>query len=253
MFGLRKNPGKKPVVLVVDDDPMFDGLVVDHLTQDNEYHVLSARSGEQAFRILDQSNVDVLITDIKMPNKDGFELVTRVRDEFPNISVVVVTGFGKPKGVFSDEQQGGIHFLEKPVNFSRLKKILRKAVFDAVPVPHPPTTPRDAADASMLAGQAAQFPILDMVQICCIAERTGCATLRRGDKQGRIWLDRGEIIHATAGDLTGPDAFYELARWDDADFSFSTAEQAPRQTIQCNWESVVYEGIQRRSQHTLAV
>ena len=72
MLSLRPNDTYKPRVLVVDDDPLFDGLVVDHLNEADECRVLSARSGEQALKVLDQTSVDVLITDIKMPNKDGF-------------------------------------------------------------------------------------------------------------------------------------------------------------------------------------
>lgn len=247
MLGLGQKNSYKPHVLVVDDDPLFDGLVVDHLTETGEYQVHSARSGEQALKILEQEDIEILITDIKMPNKDGFELVTEVRRDFPTMSVIVVSGFGKPKLFDREEDSAGILFLQKPINFARLKKALRKAVYDAVPVPDHPTTSGEKTDARMLAGQAAQFPILDMIQICCIAERTGNVKLRRGGLMSHIYLDQGEIVHAELGHLTGSEAFYELATWDDADFSFENAVRPPKKTILKAWESLVYEGIQRRA------
>jgi CheY-like chemotaxis protein len=236
---------------VVDDDPLFDGLLVDHLTEDGEYHVLSARNGEQALRVLEQHDVDVLITDIKMPHKDGFELVNEMRTEHPTISVIVVSGFGRPRWVDA-ESAGGIQFLEKPVNFARLKKALRKAVYDAVPVPRDPLMPGDCTDARMLDGQAAQFPVLDMIQICCIAERTGCFTLHHAGMSGQAYLERGEIVHAEVGALSGPAAFYEIAAWDHANFRFDTEVRPPRRTIFKAWENLVYEGIQRRSANAAA-
>jgi len=247
MLGIRQKEEYKPRVLVVDDDPLFDGLVVDHLNEDDEYYVLSARSGEQALKVLEQTDVDVLVTDIKMPNKDGFELVTQIRNDHPNMSVIVISGYGRPKWLNRDDESGGIQFVEKPVNFTRLKKLLRKAVYDAVPVPANPTTPQEETDARMLAGQPAQFPILDMIQICCIAERTGCVTLRRNGSECHIHLDTGEIVHAESGATTGAEAFYELATWDDADFSFENTVEPPCKTIKKSWESLVYEGIQRRT------
>lgn len=247
MLGLTRIKTQRPRVLVVDDDPLFDGLVVDHLSENNEYQVHSARSGEQALRILEQSDIDVLITDIKMPNKDGFELVTQVRRDHPTMSVIVVTAFGKPRLFDREDDTVGIVFLEKPVNFSRLKKALRKAVYDSVPVPESPASNEEKVDASMLAGQVAQFPVLDMIQICCIAERTGCITLQRGALTSRIYIESGEIVHAECGPLTGSEAFLELATWDDADFSFQNAVPPPKRSILKAWESLVYECIQRRS------
>ena len=247
MLNFRRQLDSKPRVLVVDDDPMFDGLVVDHLAEDNEYTVLSARSGEQALKILDQTDIDVLITDIKMPHTDGFELISRVRADLPNASVIVISGFGRPRWLDREDQAAGIQFLEKPVNFIRLKKLLRKAVYDAVPIPHDPQTSEEQMDARMLAGQAAQFPVLDMIQICCIAERTGCVTLRRDGRNGLIYLEQGEIVHAGVDALSGAEAFYELATWDDSDFTFENAIETPHKSISEAWESVVYEGIQRRA------
>jgi CheY-like chemotaxis protein len=247
MLGFHHTEKQKPRILVVDDDPMFDGLVVDHLTEDGEYVVFSSRSGDQALKILEQTNVDVLITDIKMPNTDGFELVNHVRTEYPNLSVVVISGYGRPRWLDRGDDSDGIQFLEKPINFSRLKKVVRKAVYNAVPVPRDPHTTEERMDDSMLSGQAAQFPLLDMIQICCIAERTGCVTLRRGGSESRIFLDQGEIVHAEAGGLHGAEAFYELASWDDADFVFENTVPAPEKTIFKAWESLVYEGIQRRA------
>lgn len=247
MLGFLQNRKYKPRVLVVDDDPMFDGLVVDHLTEHGEYNVISARSGEQALKLLEQNDVDVLVTDIKMPNTDGFELVTRIRQDFPHMSVIVISGYGRPKWLERGEESGGIQFLEKPVNFNHLKKLLRKAVYEAVPVPREPSTPEEEVDARMHAGQAAQFPILDMIQICCIAERTGCVTLRRSNAEGQIYLDQGEIVHAECASGKGVEAFYELAKWSDADFSYENNVRPKTKSILKSWENLLYEGIRRLS------
>jgi CheY-like chemotaxis protein len=246
----HKHP--KPCVLVVDDDPIFDGLVVDHLTEDNEYDVLSARGGEQALKILKQTNIDVLITDIKMPSPDGFELITQVRRDCPLMSVIVISGFGRPRWLSQGDTKNGLQFMEKPINFLKLKKLLRKAVFDALPAPDNPSTVEEKMDQMMLEGHAAQFPVLDMIQICCIAERTGRVTLQRGGLDGHIYLDQGEIVHAQCHALSGACAFKELTTWEDGDFSFENTVCASNRTIFQSWESLVYDSIQQRAQRAAA-
>ncbi len=80
------------VVLVVDDEPALRLLVHEILTQ-NGYSVLTAENGKQALEILKHEAVDVLFSDVIMPEIDGYELADKVQQSYPNIKIQLASGY----------------------------------------------------------------------------------------------------------------------------------------------------------------
>ena len=81
------------MILVVDD---VDGVrrEMGYLLEDNGYTVIQAENGEQACRELLKNNFDLVITDILMPDMDGFELSAFIRARFPAIKIIAISGGG---------------------------------------------------------------------------------------------------------------------------------------------------------------
>ena len=91
-------------VLVAEDDPMVAALV-ERLLAEYGYEVVTARHGEEAMRIAHRSPVDLLVTDVRMPVMDGWELSRRLRERWPNLPVLFISGYdlelahgAKPRG-----------------------------------------------------------------------------------------------------------------------------------------------------------
>ena len=109
-------------ILLVDDDKTFLMALSEGLRLLNEnLTVLTAEDGEQAIEILDSSNVDLLLTDLKMPKKNGFDLL-KYRDSYAShMPVMVMTGYYCEE-VIKDLNSLGVHCTEKPMEFDKLSK-----------------------------------------------------------------------------------------------------------------------------------
>ncbi len=84
----------KGVVLLVDDEPAFLKSVSISLKKIYDYEVHTAESGNEALKVLQGSDIDILITDVRMPEMDGIELVKRALDFRPYLQCIIITGHG---------------------------------------------------------------------------------------------------------------------------------------------------------------
>ena len=82
-----------PKILVVDDDRVSVEAVVEVLEREG-YNLLAASGGREALRILAAEDIDVVITDEKMPDLSGIDLLKRIKDNYPYTQVIVLTGYG---------------------------------------------------------------------------------------------------------------------------------------------------------------
>jgi len=110
------------VVLVVDDDPQFLRLIQAMLGPQN-VRVLAAPLPSEALRICAEETVDVLISDISMPEMDGIKLAERVMKSHPRVSVLLVSGAVHEAPAV---RGGRVRFLRKPFFPSELIKLVRE-------------------------------------------------------------------------------------------------------------------------------
>ncbi len=112
-------------VLVVEDDKNLKKLMVTYLKRNN-YTVFEANNGVQALDIIDKQYIDLVISDIMMPEMDGFELLNELRISNYEIPIMLITA----KGDISDKKQGFIlgadDYMVKPVDMEEM--ILRVSV-----------------------------------------------------------------------------------------------------------------------------
>jgi CheY-like chemotaxis protein len=111
-------------ILVVDDDPRLLDLLIETLTTIG-YDAVGAADARQALKILTETKVNLIITDIKMPDMDGFELADIVRKEYPGLPVVFITGVFTSSVV---HQKNSETILTKPFRISRLEDMIKRAV-----------------------------------------------------------------------------------------------------------------------------
>ena len=113
------------VILVVDDEEgLREGL--SHLLEDEGYRVLCASTGEQAFEIVRQTHVDLVLTDMKMPGMNGIELLKKVRAIRQEIGVIILTGFGEIESYIEAMNFGAMEYVSKPFKVNELKFIVQK-------------------------------------------------------------------------------------------------------------------------------
>lgn len=115
--------GEQLRVLVVDDDHLMARTLCDILWAKG-YRAVAAHSGRQAIRALESDKCDCLLTDIRMPDLDGMQLVSAVKRIEPEPSVIVMTAYSSDNSVQQALTEGGLVVLDKPLDLDNLLDIL---------------------------------------------------------------------------------------------------------------------------------
>lgn len=114
-------------VLIVDDEP--NALkVLSALLRREGYDVFESLSVDGAVSILEGTNIDALITDLKMPGKDGQNLFEYVFETQPDLPVIFLTAYGSIDSAVDAITRGAFYYFIKPPDYSRLKGVLARAV-----------------------------------------------------------------------------------------------------------------------------
>lgn len=114
-------------VLVVDDEPSIRKVLAAQLRQDG--HVVdTAEDGDTAVDKLSEADVDVVITDLRMPGMDGMGLLRWIQDTQPEVPVIVLTAHGSVDTAVDALKHGAFDFLTKPFDQQELAAVVRKAV-----------------------------------------------------------------------------------------------------------------------------
>src|SRR5688572_12610198 len=120
-------PQNSACVLVVDDHEE-SLLPLERLLVVQGYHVLTAGSGGDALTRAEEQPVDVLVSDIGLPDFDGCELLCRLRDMYKrDLPAIAITGYGEGHYLEECRRVGYSHFLVKPVLFAQLLEAMAAA------------------------------------------------------------------------------------------------------------------------------
>jgi CheY-like chemotaxis protein len=129
--GAGKSVNDKPQkhrVLVIDDDPEMRTLIRRFL-HDMSIDVAEAEDGDQGLALLTLGQVDLVVTDILMPGKDGVETIIEIRRRFPDVKIVAMSGGGRVKNMEFLELAGKIGAsatLNKPFRREDFKAVVSK-------------------------------------------------------------------------------------------------------------------------------
>lgn len=118
---------KKENILIVDDN--YDMLeLLQRNLKDLNFHSYKATSVIEAIDILKSSTIDLLITDLQMPEINGIELIKYADEHFPNIPKLVITGFPSVDTAINAVKSGALDYLTKPFTFEELKKSIHNCL-----------------------------------------------------------------------------------------------------------------------------
>ncbi len=121
-----ENPLDQTRVLVVDDEQgIRDGA--QRILSRMECEVLTADRGEKALGVLENQAVNIMLLDLKMPGMDGMEVLTRVRKQYPDLLVIVITGFATLETAVAAMKQGAYDFIPKPFEPDQLRIVINRA------------------------------------------------------------------------------------------------------------------------------
>ena len=113
-------------VLVVDDEQLILKIISDILTKEG-YEVIIANNCEKAADYLRSSSFNVVLSDIKMPVKSGIDLLGEIKNQDPNLPVILMTGFASLETAVEAVQNGAFDYLIKPLDYGKLKNVIEHA------------------------------------------------------------------------------------------------------------------------------
>jgi len=114
-------------ILVVDDEPIALQNMKHVLEKDNLV-VFTAGSGRDAIRLVDEESFDVVVTDLKMEDVDGMQVLKRVKEVSPLTEVIVVTGYASVETAVEAMKMGAFYYLSKPIQVNDLRALVQKAL-----------------------------------------------------------------------------------------------------------------------------
>jgi DNA-binding NtrC family response regulator len=114
-------------ILVVDDDENFRRLFFQTLKKGG-YQVRTAVNGEDAVGLLQKESFDLALIDIRMSPTDGFSLLKKVKNVYPNMKTIMITAYSTPDTHTRSLQLGADHCLTKPVEISELKEVIESTL-----------------------------------------------------------------------------------------------------------------------------
>ena len=113
-------------ILVVDDEPLLRDILIKILSKKG-YQVETAVDGEEALEMLRQQKYQLLISDIKMPRLNGFELLKEVKQKYPEMGVIMMTAYGDSFSVKDSLLLGADEYITKPFKSFEINLIVERA------------------------------------------------------------------------------------------------------------------------------
>lgn len=122
----QSSPNKETVLIIEDKDSMAEML--SQTIEAEGYRTLTARDGSSGIQIINEKKIDLVITDLKLPGKDGLEVLRAVKDKNPLVPVILMTAYGTIETAVSAMKEGAYEFLTKPFDTNHLLVLIKRAL-----------------------------------------------------------------------------------------------------------------------------
>jgi two-component system, NtrC family, response regulator len=114
-------------VLIVDDEKNYP-LILGAVLEEEGFETFTANSGPEALELLKNTDVDLVLTDMKMPSMDGIELLERIKIKDEELPVIMMTAHGTVDKAVEAMQKGAYSYILKPFDNDRLILYVNKAI-----------------------------------------------------------------------------------------------------------------------------
>ncbi len=221
-------------ILVVDDNQPFLNLIHKLFTKmKDRYTVITCIDGAEAIEILKQRPIALVVTDLQMPNMDGYALLEKMRRFFPDIPAIVATSFDKPKTREAVMRYGATAYFTKPLVVEELIKTLDKTLGD------------QAGGGTLKHASLEMFlQLIEMEAKTCtirvINEATGA--------QGVLFFREGDILNARYGGQTGNKAAYRVLSWERVTLLIENACILTRKGIQGELQAILLDAMRQKDE-----
>ena len=114
-------------ILIVDDEKIALKNL-DHIMKKEGYEVTATQSGQNALKLLEDRQFDVVLTDLKMEKVDGMQVLNKTRELYPDTEVIMITGFATLESAVDAMKHGAFYYIAKPFKLDEVRKVVKEAV-----------------------------------------------------------------------------------------------------------------------------
>ena len=115
--------GRQKPVLIVEDETILRESLRDWLTEDG-YQVETAKDGEEGSKAIAENNFGVVLLDLKLPKKDGIEVLREAKALKPDLKTIIITAYPSVQTAVQALKEGAVDYLPKPINLENLQKLI---------------------------------------------------------------------------------------------------------------------------------
>ncbi len=119
----------RPTILVVDDELLIRDLLYDFFSGQG-WNIAVAEDGEKALELVQSRQIDLVLTDLKMPNMDGMTLSTEIKESHPDLPIMVMTAYPSVESAVQALRLKLDDYIVKPFNINQLYKNVEKTLND---------------------------------------------------------------------------------------------------------------------------
>jgi CheY-like chemotaxis protein len=217
-------------ILILDDEQDILEIyqeILARLPSQPEIH--TSDNGARALALLESEPFNLLLIDLRMPQMDGFQVLTIVRRKFPSLRVVVMTSSEDEQFRARAYGMGIDLYMEKPKTGKEIINFV-----DCI------ESLLEREDSGGFRGVQSKT-LVDIVQLECLTQSSAILKISSSAADGRIWFQRGEIVDAVTGELSGRDAFFEMLRWKSGNFEIMASDTPRPRTIFSSYEGLLME------------
>ncbi|HWB73610.1 MAG TPA: response regulator [Nannocystaceae bacterium] len=223
-------------ILIVDDDPgqlrMLAHLIA---VRGRDLSVVTANTGTQAIQTLLSSQVDLVLTDLQMPGMSGFELLTWLVSNRPQIPIFTMTAYPDAESVDRLDELGTIECFTKPLDITAVLQRLSLALAEGV------------------GGHVRNIGMPAFLQLVEMEKKTCVLTIESNGKNGVLHFDDGVLVDARTGTMRGDEAALAIAGWPSPAITIRTARGVRSRTVSQPLGFILMESMRRQDEAQRAV
>jgi HD-GYP domain-containing protein (c-di-GMP phosphodiesterase class II) len=226
--------GRKRSILIIEREPTMAPMV--KLGVDaGEFDTIATDNTLDAMRLIKKKSPSLVAADIGMLRKEAFVHFYNAITELPSMQDASFIFLVKDKDAPREFKGENIRYLVRPVDmdelFGHIKTLMSRERLGA----------EDEGASKGLRGSLEDFTLADIVQILHLGLKTASVEIVRNGSKGQLQLNRGNIVHASTGNLAGKDAFFEMMRWTSGSFSIQHGTSITDQNINSETVHLILE------------
>jgi len=221
-------------ILIVDDDITLLKMLAKKLeTVKNQFHPIFVKDGASAISQIKNKDISLIISDLQMPKMDGYGLLEYINKNYPDIPIIIMTAFGKPKSKLILMEKGAASYFEKPVDLEGLVLELHRLI-------------EKQSDGGILKSASLEMftQLVEMEQKTCTIR----VVQEQNNKKGVLFFREGQIYFARMGDVKGVEAAYSIFSWQNVSLFIENDCNVAEKRIQSDLQAILLEAMRLKDE-----